>query len=410
MASIFVAFGPQSLCLADDNMIYACYKEGNGLLRITDNAGQCLPSEYPIKLYSEQIVPNVITVNCEAGETVTDALAQAPVTGHLTINIIGVCQESVTITRDDITLQGDSPGAGLQSSSDVPLLLLDGARRVLINQLTLTGGNHGLFAHSGASFHAYDLHVQNNTHYAGIHITMEASGRISNSIIEGSGIVTWGSGSLYVFGGEVRNSDMFGVQASGGSYINLDGGFRVVGSRHHAVFAGGGGSIDVHSAIIEDNLSAGVWAMDGSNIGIIGNNTRIENNNGGVVAWSASSVSIAFGAQVINNQGHGVQADYGGNISVSDGAVINNNSGAGLSLSGGSAARIHGSYIVDNEWNGIYLNDISVASFGLDDPNQITGNGGHGIECQTAAPAVAQITGNPGDVSGNALDPQINCP
>jgi hypothetical protein len=52
--------------------------------------------------------PLVVNVNCTTGQKISDALKQTP--GRpLTINVTGPCTENVTITRDDVTLQGVVP-------------------------------------------------------------------------------------------------------------------------------------------------------------------------------------------------------------------------------------------------------------------------------------------------------------
>lgn len=145
----------------------------------------------------------------------------------------------------------------------------------------------------------------------------------------------------------------------------------------------------------------GLWG--GGHVEIVGSNTRIED---GVVAWSATA-TIRQGAQVKNSQGNGVTATYGGALHLEGNPIVENNQGQGIYLTGGSVASISDSVIQNNGDNGILITDTSVALF--KGTSQIISNGGNGILCHTA-PAVAQITGNPGTVSGNTRGPQIDCP
>ena len=352
--------------------------------------------------------PQEFSVNCNEGEKIADVLTQVNYTkGPVTITINGVCQESLTIYRDNIKIRGKYPNDGLMPGSEWFILNLIGSRRTQIENLTLTGGGTALNAASGATFEAWGLHVKDAS--AGVHLSYEASGILWNSIIENCerGIVTWGSGTLYVNGGEVKDSSTFGVQAAGNSYISLSGGFKVTGSDAQAVFAGGG-SIEIQNAIVEKNQSSGVWAMDGGSISISGTNTKIRDNEfGGVVAWSGATVNMRDGVEVSNNQWHGVVGEYGGVVGVGDGTIIDGNRDAGIYLRGGSVAHIGDSVISNSGWDGILINDTSLAT--LSGGNEIRYNGGHGISCQPP-PAVAQIAGVPGTVLDNESDPQINCP
>ncbi len=51
-----------------------------------------------------------VDVNCGAGESLTDALVNAPASGHLTVNITGVCNERVIITRSNTAIVGGYTG------------------------------------------------------------------------------------------------------------------------------------------------------------------------------------------------------------------------------------------------------------------------------------------------------------
>lgn len=248
--------------MAQDTL-YGCSKIKNGQLRIVNNSEECLPSEFALLINGVQVGSQTYDVNCNAGETVSGVLENAPASVPLTITISGVCQESITITRDDITLRGSSLGDGFRDPPEWFILNLVAAHRVRLENLTLTGGDTGLNVASGATFEASGLRVRDASN-SGVHLASEASGTLSGSIIEncGRGIVTWGSGTLNVHGGEVINTTTFGVQAGGRSYISLGGGFRVAGSGRQAVFAGGG-VIEINNAIVEYNPGGGVWAMGG---------------------------------------------------------------------------------------------------------------------------------------------------
>ncbi|HUF78167.1 MAG TPA: hypothetical protein VMR44_04545, partial [Thermoanaerobaculia bacterium] len=55
-----------------------------------------------------------VAVDCDAGDTIADALAQRA--DELTVEITGSCVEDVTIRRDRTTLVGVAPGAEIVGS------------------------------------------------------------------------------------------------------------------------------------------------------------------------------------------------------------------------------------------------------------------------------------------------------
>ena len=186
----------------------------------------------------------------------------------------------------------------------------------------------------------------------------------------------------------------------------MDGGFRVTGSSDQAVFASGG-SIDIYNAIVEDNQSAGVWAMSGGSIDIIGSNTHIRGNIDGVVAW-ASSVGIREGVVIEDNEHNGISVNFGSHLFLHSGVKLALNKHHGILVSSNSTATVYDSFIQQNYGHGIEILAESYVFFG-DGGNTIIDNGQWGINCNQDPPSSSQIWGNPGTVSGNPSG-QINCP
>lgn len=382
--------------------IHACFQQNKGSLRVVNVPNECLSSEIPITLGGSKIKPTELFVNCEAGEKVADALAQTPKIGRVTITVNGVCEESVEISRDDVTLQGTSQGDGLSCpSGNWFALSINGGRRVQLYNLSLIGGDHGLMATGGASFEAYNLSVS-NTSNAGVTVGMGASGTISGSNVTdcSRGIVTDLGGSIIISGSQITNSTLWGVQ---GNNIEMNSGSIVRNSGWDGVF---GGDITLNNVIIENNQGVGAFVIEGT-LDISGSGTLIRANNSGVGAMSGGNVDLRDGARVTENLGSGVFAGVGSTIKLRN-AIIEGNLGNGLNLGGGSSAYLEeGNIIRGNGSDGIFLGDISVAAF-YGGTNQISENGRYGIYCMPA-PSVAQISGDVGTVSGNNAG-QINCP
>jgi hypothetical protein len=91
--------------------------------------------------------PQTLTVNCGAGQTVADALGQVSTAAPVTVTISGTCTEAVVLNRDDVTLQGSQASDGLQApAASVTVIAVINSQRVVLRQLTITGGSSGLVA------------------------------------------------------------------------------------------------------------------------------------------------------------------------------------------------------------------------------------------------------------------------
>lgn len=106
--------------------------------------------------------PLEVAVDCSAGERVADALqTTADHVGPLTITLSGFCLESVRLARDGVTLRGLLPGAGLEAASPFSAaLLVEGARRIRLEQLVLRGGDAGLLARGDTSVEAVGVTIK----------------------------------------------------------------------------------------------------------------------------------------------------------------------------------------------------------------------------------------------------------
>ena len=55
-------------------------------------------------LLTEPVEAKTVNVDCDKGETISDALTKAQPGKPFIVNIEGVCNENVTITHNDVTL------------------------------------------------------------------------------------------------------------------------------------------------------------------------------------------------------------------------------------------------------------------------------------------------------------------
>lgn len=385
--------------------IVGCVKAGTGDLRIVADPAECRANESVRKFQPAQ-EPESVTVDCAAGESIGQALAESVASSaRLTITIKGTCTEAVGIFRDNVTLQGAAPGDGITApASSQPVLPLTG-RRIFLGQLTLTGGSQGIFAFNGAQFGANGLHVSGAAN-AGISVTGNAVGNISNSTVENTPRALSASGGVVNFSGGTIRDNVMGVSARSGGAVSLVNSL-VEDSSFHGVTADPGGSIDLNNSVVRTSGNTGAFAF-GGDIFITGAGSLIEGSTfSGVSASDGGSVHLSGGARSAGNNG-GASTSNGGALLIQGGAIVENNTHVGVAIHGGSSLRMRGGVIVrGNGDHGIFVSDTGVATFG-DATNQIVNNGRFGILC-AGAPSVAMISGNPGTVTGNTQG-QVNCP
>ena len=98
---------------------------------------------------------------------------------------MGFCDESVTITKDGITLSGnkhgwDTIGGGLTGVS------VTGVQRVKIEYLNLTGAGYGVLAQEGAAVTISNNNISGNEEF-GIGVWYQAFARVESNTISGNG-------------------------------------------------------------------------------------------------------------------------------------------------------------------------------------------------------------------------------
>ena len=332
------------------------------------------------------------TVNCGAGETVNAALNKGlDRSGRLFITIRGVCNESVTINRDDVILMGESPGDGLAvaTTSSYPLGIA-GGQRVQLRQLTLQGGGYGLLVSQGAAMTGEGLRITGA--HEGLSI-WDGTVRLSHSVIEdsaGANVGVGPGGTLFLSDSTVQDAASYGgIQVAGGS-VWLD--HSTVQGNKGPGKAGLGimqGHVRITNSTITDN-GIGIWLHGGG--------VRIEasdiSGNGDHGIALTSGTAQTMGVTLADNAKSGIFAMTGSRVIVDDWTTIRGNGE-----------------------HGIWLRDTSVVGGHNPANTRITLNTRYGIFCDPA-PAVAQIqahfsgTGfilNGTNVMGN-LQGQISCP
>ena len=216
--------------------------------------------------------PANVTVNCSQGQTIDGALAANAAATSVQITVQGTCTESVGINQDNVTLQAGSAGAGIQApSANQDVIDINDARHVMVQGLTLTGGNAGINA-SGGDFQANDLHITDASN--GVNAGGEAFGYLTNVSIDGCNDgVNAGAAEIGVTGGSITGCQGFGVIAQDGGSVILNGGATVTAARQDVV-AQYGGTVEIGDATISNATNTDVFAFGGS-ITVAGSGTLI---------------------------------------------------------------------------------------------------------------------------------------
>jgi hypothetical protein len=394
------------------NAVTACAKQANGQLRVVSDPSQCLSSEYAIQLAQPQPPPGPqnVTVDCGAGQSINQAIQQADPNEPLTIKVQGTCTESVSIRRDQVTVQANAPGDGINAPAGQSAIQLSDARNINLVGLTLAGGQSGVSAGQSATFQARGLHISGVSN--GISVGAGADGSVSGTVVDGAtneGMGAHNGGVLTISGGTITNvSSGFGVNSQGASSISINNGTVVSHCNFIAVYAAFSGSVDVSGATIEDNHGAGVL------VGQAGSAHLWANNPGDIVVRDNAGQGVSIGlngsAQLHNvvvsgNTQGGVLVSQGGTVQIEASTVEHNQQG-GVAIDSVSSGQIDNSLIEDNQGDGLHVSNTSVPSFGFPSGNNtITGNSGWGVICTDAS----HTEGAAGTVSGNGAG-QVNCP
>ena len=293
-------------------------------------------------------------VDCANGESVSEAYWGArEYLGALHITISGVCEESIVLDRDHVTLTGATAGDGLQSGEDDEVIRIDGARGVALNNFTVVGGYIGVAVYQGASFLSSGLTVMGSSQ-AGIDVNRGSSGYISDCA--------------------VLSNLKYGISASGGV---VEVHRCQIDQNWYGLNAGAGGILAIWDSSITNSTRHGVWAQLNGNVSISG--TSIEGSaSTGVVAIQNSTIHLGDGSRIADSGGDGAEVAADSYFSV-DATVIENNLGAGVLVWQNSAISLFENPVIRNNLgDGITLHGLSTGDGGY---AEISDNAGWGIHC-----------------------------
>jgi hypothetical protein len=319
-------------------------------------------------------------VDCSAGGKISPRL-----TGARTAVIVkGNCVENLIIQFDDIsiTTDGVTPASITAADASQATVLVDGARRILIDggaaTISIRGGVFGLSATRGAAVDIKNCVATNNSN-TGLIVGSASSLTVDNCQVSanGNGVFAVNTSSLVVTNGTVSGNTGVGIGVLRNSYVRVG--------------QDAGGTATVRPVTISGNGSNGIVVSEASAATIVG----------GVIEASGSTnlfVGRASSAQI------GV-----GSNNLQAGVTVQNGARDGIFVEGGYATIVL-STISGNALRGVAVSNAGAARIGiLNDSstyrgNLITANGASGVHVSWSGSAY--IGGN--TIRGNGTSTSTN--
>jgi hypothetical protein len=310
---------------------------------------------------------NTFTVDCNRGQRLATALEQGDLRKPVVINVRGTCREFVTITRDNVTLQGD-PAAYIDAPNGEADVINIGANGVSLRNLTLTGGFNGLRV-NGAFRSTVEKCVIQDARGNGMSVFV-GDVRLMNSTLQragGNGVLVTRGGSVGLSdGSQVLNNAGAGIYARYNSTVIVSG-TTIMRSSAEGIVLSGGSRGDISGSVIKENGAVGLNVGTGASASVI--NTTISGNGigdgpqgDGIMLWGGAQGHIAGTSSIIDNRDEGI--DVAGAASA---YVTGPTEGTRLTVAGNGGDGIMG-----------YLGANLVLG-GL----EIEGNGAAGVSCQS---------------------------
>jgi hypothetical protein len=255
-----------------------------------------------------------LPVRCDFGQSLSEALKWA--FPGSTLAVTGDCVEAVTLVRDDVTIDGQGSATLRAPTDNEVALLIEGARRVRIQNITVKQSSIGIFARKAGSLDLSNVTIQDNIR-RGLQVGAGSSARIVGPLavtgtqqfgisvdtaglmilVEGASVQVSGNGSAF---GPSGTGVLVGASASllvdNGSTIsssnNAGPGFQVLG----------GATLSV-SFDLETNLSSSLTAQGNGGPGLSMDANSFLNSAGGTVTLTG-------------NTGADFEVDNGSNINI----------------------------------------------------------------------------------------------
>lgn len=324
---------------------------------------------------------SIHNVDCDAGARLSDSIALA--TSGDKINVTGFCNESIVITVDNITIDGqnlsiiDPATLGRPSTA----ILVDGARGVKFQNLEIQNGLNGVALRKGAHAALHEVTMRNQS-VMGVDVA-------EKSLLTVDSVV-------------VSNAGVHGINIVEASNLKVTGDITVSGSSVFSLNLQDGSVLTAESASIKLNDNTfGLHVSVGSTAFI--NESSVEANNNqliGVAVDNGSKVFMFSSHMQANNNGlDGIDCNINSNIDfdAASSATANKNGRNGISLED-TTFNVFSFFVVpgpsieasNNAQNGVILTLGSKFDIGINSRFTALGNGANGVHVDDGS--VAHLT------------------
>jgi nitrous oxidase accessory protein NosD len=317
---------------------------------------------FALTLISTFAYANTIKVNCNKGKTISDALSKA--NSGDTINVSGICNENITITKDRINLIADINTTIRGGGSDV--ITLDNVRGIVIVGFLIEDGGFGL-ALNASSASCSNILLQDNLAYSGIYVADNSHLTLKQSVVKNNkmGVAVYRNSSLVINDSQCSDNtenglDIWYSSTARASNNNIEGNGKI------GIQVGAGSSVRLSGNHISGNRESGIGLTQQATAALRGGNI-IANNASTLEEWVAG-INLNFGSSAVIDDYENLGRNQ-----------ITGNSGAGIHVSSQSVVFLTSARIASNSGDGIYLAMNSTAQF--QDNVSITNNTGWGIYC-----------------------------
>lgn len=201
-----------------------------------------------------------VNVDCGKGETIGDALRHHTLPGRALVVVVkGACGEHVVVTADDTTLRGDGPGGATVSGSDPAqnTILVDGAARVAIDNLLVSGARSGIVATNAASVTVVNAQAKHNAQSGIV--------ALAGALLQGQGDF----GLTPTLDTIASNGDAGITVANGGSAEIRE--VSVTGNGVRGITVSTSGALRIANSTISGNTGDGIGIFNGSSVSVTGN-------------------------------------------------------------------------------------------------------------------------------------------
>ena len=220
-----------------------------------------------------------IPVNCSS-QTIQDAIYDAIPYSWIQLNITGVCNEDVYLTRSRVVVQGADASAEIVGQTSEPTLgVFNGANNVHIRDMKISGPGEGVAAIRGAVVSIKDSTIQPDSGYIGVLATY------------GSVISLFGGNAITVSGTSSAVTALDNSSISIRNSTNTLTSSASAGSYYPTLDAHRGSTIRINDTQTITNTSGG-YALSSTNNSVVRQDRGFVTITGLINSYNLSSIDL----------------------------------------------------------------------------------------------------------------------